>query len=141
MKPNLLKRRKFLKISSAFLASSTMAGGTLSFNQHKSLKAAQTSEEEKVVPTLCELCFWRCGVNAHVRDGKVYKITGQEQHPLSNGRLCPRGTGGHGLLYDFNRLKHPLIRETVNGKEMFRKADWEEEITLVADNFMRIREE
>ena len=76
MKPNSLKRRKFLKISSAFLASSTMAGGTLSFNQHKSLKAAQTSEEEKVVPTLCELCFWRCGVNAHVRDGKVYKITG-----------------------------------------------------------------
>ena len=141
MKPNSLKRRKFLKISSAFLASSTMAGGTLSFNQHKSLKAAQTSEEEKVVPTLCELCFWRCGVNAHVRDGKVYKITGQEQHPLSNGRLCPRGTGGHGLLYDPNRLKHPLIRETVNGKEMFRKADWEEAITLVADNFMRIREE
>ena len=135
-----LKRRKFLKISSAFLASSAMSEGTFSLVNHTP-RAKAAGEGERVVPTLCELCFWRCGVNAHVRDGKLYKLTGQEQHPLSNGRLCPRGTGGHGLLYDPNRLRHPLIRESVAGEQQFRKAGWDEALSLAAEKYSQIKEE
>ncbi len=84
------------------------------------------------------MCFWKCGVDAHVRNGKVVKLTGQKDHPLSNGKLCPRGAGGLGLLYDPDRLKHPLIRDKVNGKQVFRKASWEEAISVIGDNVQQL---
>ena len=62
---------------------------------------------DRVVPTFCELCFWKCGVLAYVKDDKVYKLEGNPKHPLSNGKLCPRGAGGVGALYDPDRLKTP----------------------------------
>ena len=37
---------------------------------------APGTDGERVVPTFCELCFWKCGVLAHVKDGRVTKIQG-----------------------------------------------------------------
>ena len=37
------------------------------------------------------LCFWGCGMLAHVKAGRVTKLTGNPAHPLSRGMLCPRG--------------------------------------------------
>ncbi len=126
-------RRDFIKISSTFLASSAMATNQFPLAAMGSGDLF-AQEEDRVVKTFCEMCFWKCGVDAHVKNGKVVKLTGQMNHPLSNGKLCPRGAGGLGLLYDPDRLKHPLVRETVNGKQMFRKASWEEAITVITDN-------
>ncbi len=135
-----VNRRQFLKISSAFLASSAAAGmGWPLISQ--SSDAQEVLGPDRIVPTTCEICFWRCGVDAYVRDEKVYKLAGHQHHPLSNGKLCPRGNGGHGLLYDPNRLKHPLIREVINGKEQFRKASWEEAISLIAERFQQITDQ
>ncbi|MBF0286793.1 MAG: molybdopterin-dependent oxidoreductase [SAR324 cluster bacterium] len=131
-----VNRRKFLKISSAFLASSAAGLGWPLIT--KTSKAQGIAEPDRIVSTTCEICFWRCGVDAYVRDEKVYKLAGHKDHPLSNGKLCPRGNGGQGLLYDPNRLKHPLIRETVNGKEQFRKASWDEATSLIAERFGKI---
>ncbi|MBT4527468.1 MAG: molybdopterin-dependent oxidoreductase [Deltaproteobacteria bacterium] len=137
MKLGKFKRREFIKISSAFLASSAVAHSGSQFLSAESAEASVKSGD-RVVKSICEICFWRCGIDVHVRDEKVYKITGQKDHPLSRGRLCPRGAGGHGLLYDPDRLKHPLIREIVNGRQFFRKASWEEAMTLVADNVKQL---
>jgi len=134
---NSYSRRDFIKVSSCFLASSSMIGvnpiGLFAQNM-------DTLVADQVIPTTCELCFWRCGVEAHVKDDKVFKLTGQADHPLSNGKLCPRGTSGHGLLYDPDRLKTPLIRETVDGKQQFRPASWDEALSLIASKFDLIKE-
>ena len=135
MSKSRVNRRDFIKVSSAFLAGSAMASNGMPFIGSGDLHA---QEGERVVKTFCEICFWKCGVDAHVKDGKVVKLTGQKDHPLSNGKLCPRGAGGLGMLYDPDRLKHPLIRETVNGKQMFRKASWEEAISVVAENVQQL---
>ncbi|ASQ91793.1 formate dehydrogenase [Prosthecochloris sp. GSB1] len=135
-----LNRRDFIKISSLFLAGSaamsTQIGRTLSGNGD----ALADDGRERVVHSFCEHCFWRCGIAAHVRDGKIYKITGSEHHPLSNGRLCPRGTGGIGQIYDPDRLAHPLIREKKGGKASYRKASWDEAITYTAEKLYKIKE-
>ncbi|MBC8218973.1 MAG: formate dehydrogenase, partial [Proteobacteria bacterium] len=135
----MFKRRQFIKISSGFLASSAMAG-SVGWPLISGKDALAHHPAEKVVPTFCELCFWRCGVDAHVRDGKVYKITGQENHPLSNGRLGPRGTGGHGLLFDPDGLNNPPIRETADGVSRFRKAGGDEALNLIAKKIGEITE-
>jgi anaerobic selenocysteine-containing dehydrogenase len=32
------------------------------------------TDGDRVVPTFCEICFWKCGVLAHVKDGRVTKL-------------------------------------------------------------------
>jgi len=93
-------------------------------------------------PTYCEICFWKCaGWVTKNQDGEIWKIEGHEDDPHCNGRLCPRGTGGVGMYKDEDRLKTPLIRETVDGKQQFREASWEEAINVIAQNLTRIKEE
>lgn len=132
-------RRDFIKISSVFLAGSaamsTQVGHALSGSP-----SAPGEQGERVVHSFCEHCFWRCGIAAHVRDGKIWKITGSEHHPLSQGKLCPRGTGGIGQIYDPDRLAYPLIREKKGGKSTYRKASWDEAISVTAENLYRIKE-
>jgi len=55
------------------------------------------------VPTFCDVCFWKCGAIATVKDGRLWKIEGNPDDPLSRGRLCPRGTGGVGAHFDPDR--------------------------------------
>ncbi len=130
-------RRDFIKISSIFLAGSSVLsyGAMQAFSSHQSTISGEFGE--KVIYSICEHCFWRCGIAAHVRDGKVYKITGSEHHPLSQGKLCPRGTGGIGQLYDPDRLAHPLIREIKGGKQYYRKATWNEAVGVVAEKLYK----
>ncbi|MDP1825661.1 MAG: molybdopterin-dependent oxidoreductase [Archangium sp.] len=99
----------------------------------------RTVTPDRVVPTFCELCFWKCGVLASVKDEKVYKLEGNPKHPLSNGKLCPRGVGGIGALYDPDRLKRPLIRTTVNGEEKWREVSWDEALTYTAKRLTEVK--
>ena len=93
------------------------------------------------VPTTCEMCFWRCGLIAKVVDGKVVKLDGNPLHPNSRGKLCARGHGGIGLLYDPDRLKTPLINTGSRGEGKFKKASWDEALGYVADKMQKIKEE
>jgi thiosulfate reductase/polysulfide reductase chain A len=97
------------------------------------------TDGDSVVPTFCELCFWKCGVLAHVKNGKVTKIVGNPAHPLSKGRLCPRGEGATGLLYDPDRLKTPLIRRGKRGQQVFEAVSWSAALDEVARQMDAIR--
>ena len=79
----------------------------------------------RCIPTICFNCESACGLLAFVdkQSGEIAKFEGNPEHPLSNGRLCPRGTGGTGLLYDPDRLKKPLVR--VNNQPEHLDADLE----------------
>ncbi|MBM4782404.1 MAG: molybdopterin-dependent oxidoreductase [Archangiaceae bacterium] len=132
-----LNRRSFLKITG--LAAAAASGGVWSLGANSAQANDVGVVPDRVVPTFCELCFWKCGVLAYVKDEKVYKLEGNPKHPLSNGKLCPRGTGGVGALYDPDRLKHPLIRTTVNGKDEWRQASWDEALTYTAKRLNEVK--
>jgi thiosulfate reductase/polysulfide reductase chain A len=138
-----INRRKFIQIGSAAIGGAAVASGATTewFGLDKSKTHKPDTDGDKVVATFCELCFWKCGVLAHVKDGKVTKITGNPDHPLSRGRLCPRGAGGTGLLYDPDRLKTPLIRVQERGEDVFREASWDEALDKIAEGMLKIKEE
>ncbi len=92
------------------------------------------------IPTMCEMCVWRCGVLAKVEAGRVVKLEGNPDHPHSNGNLCPRGQSGVMTTYDPDRVLTPLIRVGKRGEGMFRKASWEEALDIVAENMLKIKE-
>jgi len=90
--------------------------------------------------SLCEMCVWRCGLQARVRDGKLFKLEGNPYHPHSLGKLCPRGQAGVETYYDPDRLKYPLIRAGDRGSGKFRRATWEEALDFTAQQMQAIKD-
>jgi thiosulfate reductase/polysulfide reductase chain A len=84
------------------------------------------------VATNCEMCFWRCGALAEVKNGKVVRVEGNPEHPLTHGRLCARGNAGIDLLYDPDRLKYPLLRTGARGEGKFQRITWEQALDYLA---------
>lgn len=137
-------RRQFIKISSlgvggVVLASSTINPlGASSFLDDLLIK--NTDNSLKQTATYCEVCFWKCAEWAYTdKNNNIIKLIGNNIDPHCNGRLCPRGTGGVGMYNDTDRLKTPLIRETKDGKAIFRKASWEEALDLVASKMKEVK--
>ena len=137
-----LSRRQFIKIGGGAAGGAALAAGLTSdlFGLAPPRARAPRTDGDHVVPTLCELCFWKCGVLAHVQEGRVTKITGNPAHPLSRGRLCPRGTAGAGLLYDPDRLTQPLLRTEARGEQVFREVSWDAALDEVAERLLRLKE-
>ena len=136
-------RRQFIKIGATGAgAAAVMSGASTNWWNLQALEARDPGTEgDRVVPTFCELCFWKCGVLAHVRDGRVTKIVGNPAHPLSRGKICPRGTGGAGLLYDPDRLKTPLMRVRRRGEDAFEEVSWDVALDEIAKNMLSIKQQ
>ena len=92
------------------------------------------------VSTLCEMCVWRCGVIAKVRNGVIEKLDGNPAHPHSLGKLCARGQSGLMMTYDPDRVLYPLMRVGERGSGRFRRATWEEALDFTAEQMLRIKE-
>jgi thiosulfate reductase/polysulfide reductase chain A len=75
----------------------------------------------------------------HVKNNKIIKITGNPHHPLSNGKLCPRGAGGTGLVYDPDRLKKPMIRKEERSRQVFKEVEWDEALDYTAEKMLAIK--
>jgi len=45
----------------------------------------------KYVKTICRSCHGGCGVIAHVKSGKVVKVEGDPDSPISHGSMCAKG--------------------------------------------------
>jgi thiosulfate reductase/polysulfide reductase chain A len=134
-------RRQFLKIGGAAAGASVGSGLVTDWwGLDPDVVHDPATDGDRIVPTFCEICFWKCGVLAHVKDGRVTKITGNPEHPLSRGRLCPRGTGGTGLLYDPDRLKKPLLRREKRGAQSFEAVSWDDALDTVAEGMLKIQE-
>ncbi len=135
-----VSRRRFLQITSA-TAGVAATGGAIG-GLARRVSAADTSSTEtgvRKVPTYCDICFWKCGAIAYLRDGQLWKIEGNPEDPLSRGRLCPRGTGGVGAHFDPDRLKYPLIRRQKRGQEEWTQVSWDAALNRVAEKMQQIK--
>jgi len=71
-----------------------------------------------------------------VADGKAVKVEGLESHPLSKGRLCPKGEAALENIYHPNRLKYPMKR--VNGK--WERVPWDQALEEIAARLLKLKE-
>lgn len=136
-----VSRRDFLKLGGA--AAGALAAGSL---LHPRVAEAVRSSShlnaagDGYVASLCEMCVWRCGLLAKIKDGRVAKLEGNPDHPHSKGRLCPRGQAGIATAYDPDRVLTPLVRVGTRGEGKFRKASWEEALDVVAAQMTSIKD-
>ncbi len=136
-----MRRRDFIRIGSAAAGTAVGLAGLTGnwFDLYANPLPDPATDGDRIVPSFCELCFWKCGILAHVKDGRVTKIRGNPRDPLSQGRLCPRGAGGTGLLYDPDRLRRPLVRRGERGSQTFEAVSWDAALNEVAGHFERIK--
>jgi predicted molibdopterin-dependent oxidoreductase YjgC len=89
------------------------------------------------VKTTCTYCGCGCQLELNVMDNRVIAVTTSDDRGTNKGSLCVKGRFGYEFIGSDQRLQTPLIKE--NGE--FRKASWDEALTLVADRFTKIKNE
>jgi thiosulfate reductase/polysulfide reductase chain A len=73
-------------------------------------RPAPPARPTKITKSICHQCPARCGIDVYTTDGRVHAIYGSSEHPISNGKLCPKGPLGTYILYDPDRFKGPMKR-------------------------------
>ncbi len=98
------------------------------------------SSGDEVRKTTCYMCACRCGINVHLRRGKVSYIEGNRDSPVNRGVLCAKGSAGIMQHYSPARLKKPLLRTGARGKNAFREITWEEALDIAVSWLKPIRQ-
>jgi anaerobic selenocysteine-containing dehydrogenase len=97
-----------------------------------------TTEETKIVKSVCMLCFMVCGINAHIKNGRLVKVEGMAEHAATKGVICPRGLHLPDYVYAPDRLKYPMIK----GKDgVMHRVSWDEALGTVAERLLKIKDE
>lgn len=81
-----------------------------------------------------------CGLLAEVREGRILRLKGDPDCPISHGYLCAKAVASLQRAEHPQRLTHPLIRRGARGQGQWAKASWEEAISYTAERLQRLRE-
>jgi anaerobic selenocysteine-containing dehydrogenase len=82
---------------------------------------------DRWVRTTCGYCSVGCGMRVGVRDGRAVAVEGDPDHPVNQGRLCPKGLSEHQMLAAEGRLTVPIV----DG----RPASWDHALDRVTTGF------
>jgi len=93
--------------------------------------------EVKKIRTACRNCHGGCGVIAHVKDGRVVKVEGDPESPISNGTLCSKGLAVTQMAYSPDRITHPMKK--VDGK--WQRITWDAALDEIAAKFKAVKDE
>lgn len=85
---------------------------------------------DEVKSTTCYMCACRCGINVHLKAGKVRYIEGNPDHPVNGGVLCAKGSAGIMNQYSPAKLTKPLLRVGERGEGKFKEIEWDEALAL-----------
>ncbi|MEO3385629.1 molybdopterin oxidoreductase family protein [Mesorhizobium sp. CAU 1741] len=95
---------------------------------------------DEVRKTTCYMCACRCGIDVHLKDGKIRYIEGNRDHPVNRGVLCAKGSAGIMQHYAPARLDSPLLRTGPRGSGQFRKISWDEALALATSWLGEVRD-
>ena len=96
--------------------------------------------ETRIVKSVCPKdCPDTCSMLTQVTDGKVVRVKGDPDHPITQGFLCGRFQHYEELVHHPDRLLFPLMRE--NKSDPFRRVGWNEALGAISGRFSKIIEE
>ncbi|PNO89649.1 thiosulfate reductase PhsA [Proteus mirabilis] len=109
--------------------------GALALNPVTSLKG-----QSKLTPSLCEMCSYRCPIEAQVVNNKTVFIQGNRNSPHQKTRVCARGGSGVSLIYDPKRIVKPMKRKGPRGAGEWEVISWEQAYTEIAEKMASIKQ-
>jgi anaerobic selenocysteine-containing dehydrogenase/Fe-S-cluster-containing dehydrogenase component len=96
---------------------------------------------DRVEPGGCALCFNCCTTKFHFRDDRLVRITGNEEDPLLQGRVCPKSQLSVQLHSSDKRLTEPMKRVGKRGENKFEPISWDQALDEIAAKLIKLREE
>ncbi len=133
-----ISRRSFIKgmgIGCVGCTVGSLPPGALALNPVTSLKG-----QSKLTPSLCEMCSYRCPIEAQVVNNKTVFIQGNRNSPHQKTRVCARGGSGVSLIYDPKRIVKPMKRKGPRGAGEWEVISWEQAYTEIAEKMASIKQ-
>ena len=96
---------------------------------------------DEVRKTTCYMCACRCGIDVHMKKGKVAYIEGNRDHPVNQGVLCAKGSAGIMQHNSPARLRNPMKRVGPRGSGEFESISWNEALEIATDWLEPLRRE
>ena len=97
----------------------------------------RTEDADSVVNSICPYCAVGCAQKVWTKDGKVMHIEGDDNSPISRGRLCPKGSASEQLVNSPSRVTTVRYRRPY-GTE-WEDLDLETATDMIADRFVATR--
>jgi anaerobic selenocysteine-containing dehydrogenase len=104
-------------------------------------------EDSKEAPPMkvkgcCPLdCQDSCAWIAEAEDGRVVRVTGAKDHPVTRGVLCAKVKDYETRVTAPGRLLHPLRRSGPKGSGQFETISWDAALSEIAERFSAIAAE
>lgn len=74
-----------------------------------------------------------CGMKLHIKDGKLVKVEGDEENPITQGRLCIRCLTLPEYTYHPQRIVHPMKRIGKRGEDKWQRISWDEAWDIIVE--------
>ena len=92
-----------------------------------------------IVKTYCaRMDHGGCGILVHVEKGRITKIEGDPDSPLSRGTICAKGLAQIEKLNHPDRLKYPMKRVGERGEGKWDRISWDEALGTIAEKISEI---
>ncbi len=130
-------RRSFLKMATV----ASVFGATSGFASEKVTRAATDAEVKnpfpgsKIVKTICTSCSVGCGVLAEVHNGVWVRQEVAQDHPISLGGHCAKGSDMIDMVKSAVRLKYPMVKE--NGQ--WKRLSWDDALNRIATKLAELK--
>jgi anaerobic selenocysteine-containing dehydrogenase len=95
---------------------------------------------DEIAKTTCYMCACRCGIDVHLKHGRVTYIEGNRDHPVNKGVLCAKGSAGIMQVTAPSRLHAPLRRVGPRGSGQFEEITWDEAMQTAVDWMAPLRD-
>jgi len=97
------------------------------------LKILREKELKMIVKTYCaRMDHGGCGILAHVENGKITKIEGDPDSPISKGYICAKGLAQIERINHPDRLLSPMKRMGEKGEGKWKHISWDEALDTIA---------
>ena len=86
-------------------------------------------------------CPDACSLLVEVENGQALCVTGEPQHPITQGKLCPKMRDYPATVYSPERILTPLLRTGAKGSGQFTPISWGAAIERIAENWRSLLEQ
>ncbi|MEK3918463.1 molybdopterin-containing oxidoreductase family protein [Paenibacillus sp. FSL K6-2393] len=98
-------------------------------------------QENGVFAAVCPLdCPDTCGLLLHKENGKIVKVAGNPDHPITKGAICNKVRNMTERVYHPERLQYPMKRVGAKGEGKFERISWDEAIHEITTRFTALSE-
>lgn len=103
------------------------------------MSIAAVHQTNGIFRSVCSLdCPDQCGLLVHKQDGKIVRIDGDPEHPVTQGAICNKVRNMTARIYDEKRLQYPLKRIGAKGEGAFERISWEEALHTIASRWKEL---